>query len=73
MLTLPLVVHITLRSENTNGDTCVVECTADSVPPGNRTARVALRALFAVLYLSVHVVFETLRVYVQTNEWECKE
>ena len=47
----PLVVHIAIRSENTNGDTFVVECTGDSISPMNRTARVALRALFVVLYL----------------------
>ena len=47
----PLVVHIAIRSENANGDTFVVECTGDSISPRNRTARVALRALFAVLYL----------------------
>ena len=34
----------------------------DSISPKNRTARVALRALFAVL--SFHEAFETLRVYI---------
>ena len=40
----------------------VVECTGDSISPRNRTARVALRALFAVL--SFNLSFETLRVYI---------
>ena len=46
---LPLVVHITIRSENGNEETFGVESTGDSISPKNRTARVALRALFAVL------------------------
>ena len=43
---LPVVFRITMRSENTNGDNFAVECTGDSISPRNRTARVALYALF---------------------------
>ena len=66
-----MVVHITLRSENTNEVTCVVECTGDSISPRTRRPRVALpRSLQPALYLSA--AFETPRVYVLMNKWVYK-
>ena len=67
MLTLPLVVHITLRIENTYGGTCVVKCTGYSASPkephgpgrASRALSLSLRRA-----LSLIVVLEALRVYV---------
>ena len=65
----PLVVHITPRSENTNGGTWEwmhrwFHITKDPQASGRAAA------LSSACSLSLNEVFETLRVYTLTNKWD---